>query len=83
MAINGQFSRPSLAQILTLKKYINVKKKKKKKSSILFLPFILLKVMLHDRGRQWTKQSVIYLFFFEDRGQRQNKGNDRDRLSRA
>ena len=62
MAINGQFSRPSLAQILTLKKYINVKKKKKKKSSILFLPFILLKVMLHDRGRQWTEQSVFFFF---------------------
>ena len=60
MAINGQFSRPSLAQILTLKKYINVKKKKK--SSILFLPFILLKVMLHDRGRQWTKKSVFFFF---------------------
>ena len=59
MAINGQFSRPSLAQILTLKKYINVKKKKKKK-------------ILH-----------ISVFFFEDKGQRQNKGSDSDRLSRA
>ena len=56
MAINGQFSRPSLAQILTLKKYIDVKKKK----------------ILH-----------ISVFFFEDKGQRQNKGSDRDRLSRA
>ena len=25
----------------------------------------------------------FFFFFFEDRGQRQNKGNDRDRLSRA
>ena len=56
MAINGQFSRPSLAQILTLKKYINVKKK---------------------------KNPPYKCFFFEDKGQRQNKGSDSDRLSRA
>lgn len=49
MAINGQFSRPSLAQILTLKKYINVKKKKKKilHISVFFFPRI--------KGRDRTK----------------------------